>query len=141
MSIEALARRAPPFNSETARIAAAKSVASRKAQREAGEGMQPNERNPVSAQSKPCPGSIALIRRAWRRFWQLAIATDDPDIAGKWVAHASEAFEQDQRLCGRDARKSKPKTELANPAPKPIAPISRAPSEPVDFPPLAIPEG
>ncbi len=63
--------------------------------------------------SRPSPGIIALMRRAVRRYVQMAIASTDSVEIQRLMASAREAFDMERALLGKEPlasskRKSKP---------------------------------
>ena len=102
-----------PFNSETARIAQAKSVAARKAaeplrQIKFAKTMEQRRTHP---HSKPVWAEIALMRRGLRNCLQQSIAATDVPMMALAVQSAVEVFNMEQRLLGRDILPVKSKSK------------------------------
>jgi hypothetical protein len=102
----ALANRAPPFNSITAKIAGEKGRKARWAKihalKEACENLEEIEKEVAHGNSRPNPGHIALLRRAQRRWLCCAISACAIHMQERYMLMAKEAFDMEQRIMGRE---------------------------------------
>jgi hypothetical protein len=108
-----------PWNSETAKIAAAKSVAVKRLNRQlygtsngpVNGGKKPEPVQHVNGHCLPIPTVIALMRRALRRYLQWSLASTDANETFCLVQSAVEVFNMEQRLLGRDVLPTKSKSK------------------------------
>ncbi len=102
----------PPFDSHTGTVNGKKGNEVRWKGRPKNSPNVPKEKR-WEELSRPCPGTVALIRRSVRRFVQMAIASTDSVEIQRLMASAREAFDMERALLGKEPlasskRKSKP---------------------------------
>jgi hypothetical protein len=94
----------PPFNSSTAKLANLKSVAAKRARKEAAEALS---RQPPPNDIAELAARITLLRLAQTRFWRMCIASSSPGSIAVYAEAAREAFNQEQLLLGNAGTKSR----------------------------------
>ena len=102
-----------PWNSETARLANAKSQEAKRLNRlldgessgDNGGRSIPDPTLKINGHCLPIPTVIALMRRAQRRYLQWSIASTDVHEACALVYATVEVFNLEQRLLGKDPLK------------------------------------
>ena len=87
----------PPWNSETAKLANLKSVAAKRARKEAAEALS---RQPPPNDIAELAARITLLRLAQTRMWRMCIASSSPGSIVVYAEAAREAFHQERLLLG-----------------------------------------
>jgi hypothetical protein len=94
----------PPFTPATAKLANLKSVAAKRARKEAAEALSrqtpPNDIAELAAR-------ITLLRLAQTRMWRMCIASSSPGSIAVYAEAAREAFNQERLLLGVSGTKSR----------------------------------
>jgi hypothetical protein len=114
-----------PFTPETARIAGLKSAEVKRAQREARLTLT---RTPTNDEVNGLVKRLTLLRHAQMRLWRMVVASTDTDAIAVLVGCAREAFDQEQRILGRDKLQRRTEKLPATAPPKPIEPLAVQPS-------------
>ena len=110
----------PPFNSETAKLANLKSVAAKRARKEAAEALS---RQPPPNDIAELAARITLLRLAQTRFWRMCIASSSPGSIVVYAEAAREAFNQERLLLGLGNAGTKSRKRVNGAQSRQIAPL------------------
>lgn len=126
----------PPFDSHTGTVNGKKGNEIRWKNRPQNQPRPPKEQQ-FEKLSRPCPGTIALVRRSLRRFVQMAIASTDSVEIQRLMSSAREAFDMERALLGKEplpSKRSPKSTAIAPNFPMPDASGNQVESKPLAHP-------